>query len=231
MNTSPKRALEVLPIGVSTRHRSGPVRSPRTGWGKSDPGESPASDPLTLSERVTGGRGAVEPSAVPAGVGGPDLGLTVWDDGDRSVVVSVTGEVDIATAPVPSEALGAALQAGIMRLVCDLRGVTFLDAFGSRALLVAHRRAVACGAWLDVACMQLLPLTVMRVTGLDEVFALHDSVAEAVDAQEQRPGPPNFPPLRPPADMVASQEHEIATKSSLGRGTVPSPHPVIGAGT
>lgn len=79
MNTSPKRALEVLPIGVSTRHRSGPVRSPRTGWGKSDPGESPASDPLTLAERVTGGRGAVEPSAVPAGVGGPDLGLTVWE--------------------------------------------------------------------------------------------------------------------------------------------------------
>jgi len=69
-----------------------------------------------------------------------------------SVVVSVTGEVDIATTAQLSDALRAALRRGAMGLVCDLTGVGFLGAAGLRTLLAARRRAIACRAWFDLVC-------------------------------------------------------------------------------
>jgi len=119
------------------------------------------------------------------------LAFTVWGEG-RSVVVSVTGEVDVVTSAQLSEALSAALSAGAERLVCDLTDVGFLDAPGVRALLMAGRRAVACYAWLDVVCTQSQAGKVIRLTGLDAVMPCHDSVADAVDAQEQRRGRPGL---------------------------------------
>ncbi|MHB8328786.1 MAG: STAS domain-containing protein [Acidimicrobiales bacterium] len=103
-----------------------------------------------------------------------------------SVVVSVVGEVDIATTTQLSEALCEALRSGAKRLVCDLSEVGFLDASGLRALLVSRRRALECDAVLDLVCPQALPRRVIGLTGVDTVVPCHDSVAEAVDAQEQR---------------------------------------------
>ena len=57
---------------------------------------------------VMGGLTAAEQASGPVGTGGASLGLTEWTMGS-SVIVSVTGEVDIATTDQLSEALGAAL--------------------------------------------------------------------------------------------------------------------------
>jgi len=120
-----------------------------------------------------------------AGVGSANLGLTEWTIGS-SVVVSVTGEVDIATTDQLADALDAALRRGAMGLVCDLTGVSFLGAAGVTALLVARRRAIACHTWFDLVCPQPLPRMVIALLGLDAVFCFRDGVAEAVDAQAQR---------------------------------------------
>ena len=127
-------------------------------------------------------RPATDPSGLLAGIRAPRLGLTEWTMGS-SVVVSVTGEVDIATTAQLSTALGAALRRGAEGLVCDLTGVSFLGAAGLTALLVARRRAIACHTWLDLVCPQPLPRKVIALVGLDAVFTLYDSVAEAVDAR------------------------------------------------
>jgi len=137
------------------------------------------------------------PSERPAGAWtggaspGPTLGLAVWHKG-RSVVVSVAGDVDIATTAQLSEALCAALSSGVMWLVCDLTGVAFLDASGLRALLIARRRAIVSCARLDLVCTQSQPRKVIRLTGLDALFTLHCNVAEAVDAQDRRGGCPGL---------------------------------------
>jgi anti-sigma B factor antagonist len=101
----------------------------------------------------------------------------------HSVVVSVTGELDVATTAQLSAALGMALRRGAKGLVCDLSGVSFLGAAGLRTLLVARRRAIACRAWFDLVCPQPFPRKVIALVGLDEVFSLHDCVTAAVDAQ------------------------------------------------
>jgi len=119
------------------------------------------------------------------------LGLTKWTMGS-SVIMSVTGEVDIATTDQLSEALGAALHRGPKGLICDLSGVGFLGAAGLTTLLVARRRAAACHAWFDLACSQPLPRRVIALAGLDAVFSLHDHVAEAATAQARREGRPGL---------------------------------------
>ncbi len=122
-------------------------------------------------------------------MGGFDL--AVWSSGD-STVVSVSGEVDMATTAQLSETLVTALDCGVTRLVCDLTEVGFLDASGLGALVLAHRRAVADHARLDVACSQPLPRRVFALTGLDTLLALHDTVTDAVDAQCRRADGPDM---------------------------------------
>ena len=129
-------------------------------------------DGLTVAGQASG----------PVGTDVASLGLTEWTMGS-SVIVSVTGEVDIATTDQLSEALGAALRRGIGGLICDLSGVRFLGAAGLTVLLVARRRAIARRAAFALVCPQPGPRRVIGLVGLDAVFALHDDVASAAAAQ------------------------------------------------
>ncbi len=54
------------------------------------------------------------------------------------MVVAVTGEVDMATAPELAEAI-AAVNDSVRRVVVDLAEVTFLDSSGLNALVHAQR--------------------------------------------------------------------------------------------
>lgn len=69
---------------------------------------------------------------------------------DDRLTVAVLGEIDIATAPLLSQALHAALADGVSRVVADFRGVTFCDVSGLNALLRARRAARARGHSLHV---------------------------------------------------------------------------------
>ncbi len=120
-----------------------------------------------------------------------------------SVVVSVTGEVDIATTVQLSQALGAGLRRGAKGLVCDLTGVSFLGAAGMTTLVLARRRAVAWGTWFDVVCPQPTARRVIALLGLDAVLSLHDAVAEAVDDQARRAGRPSGEGQAVPAPVHA----------------------------
>ena len=140
---------------------------------------------------VMGGLTAAEHASGPVEAGGVSLGLTEWKMGS-SVILSVTGEVDIATTDQLSEALDAALRPRTEGLVCDLSGVSFLGAAGLTVLLVARRRAIACHAWFDLVCPQPLARRVIALVGLDAVFSLHDRVAEAAAAQARRERPPGL---------------------------------------
>lgn len=149
------------------------------------------------------GTTALEPSSLLGGVGLAGLDVTEWTM-SSSVILSIAGEVDIATAAELSEALGTALGSDVKRLVCDLSGVGFLGAAGLTSLLWGYRHAIACRAQFDLAGLQPLPRRVIALVRLDSVFALHDSVAEAVDAQTQRAAPFELTRSRTPTDLRAS---------------------------
>jgi len=95
-------------------------------------------------------------------------------------IVTISGEIDIARAPVLREQLLGLLRPGASRLVVDLSGVTFCDASGLAVLVGVARRAGLLGGVLRLAAPAPLMSTVLRLTGLDSRFEIFDAVPEAI---------------------------------------------------
>jgi anti-sigma B factor antagonist len=95
------------------------------------------------------------------------------------VVVTIVGEVDIATVARLRERL-AALATGGVPLVADLDQVSFIDATGLGALAGAAREAAAHGVALYVVCSRAQTRRLFRVTGLDRQIPLARDLAEVL---------------------------------------------------
>lgn len=93
------------------------------------------------------------------------------------VVVTVAGEVDIATVARLRARLSAAAAPGIP-LVADLDQVSFIDATGLGALAAAAREAAARGVSMYVVCGRAQTRRLFRVTGLDRQIPLARDLAE-----------------------------------------------------
>lgn len=105
---------------------------------------------------------------------------------DNHVVVSPTGEIDLHTAPQLQTELADQMRSGASQLIVDLSGVEFCDSTGVNVLLSAMRRAHEHGSGLSLVSPQPPVRKVLGITGLDSVFALRDSIDDAI----QRPAEP-----------------------------------------
>lgn len=97
-------------------------------------------------------------------------------------VVSVTGELDMATAPALATALDSLIEGGHVQVVVDLSGVSFIDSTGLSVLGSRLRKARASGGRLPVVVTESNLLRVFRITGLHEMFPVVASVDEATSA-------------------------------------------------
>ena len=95
------------------------------------------------------------------------------------LVVGVSGEIDIASAPKLREELLGALRRHGARLALDLGGVTFMDCAGIKALLAARRHARLEGGWVRVARASRRARNILMLTGLHREFALAGSETAA----------------------------------------------------
>jgi anti-sigma B factor antagonist len=111
------------------------------------------------------------------------LKVDVVQEADGVVVVTVAGEVDLATSPQLREELLRQLNGRRPTvLVVDLQGVSFLDSTGLSALVAAHRRAHSLGVDLRLTSPTAGPSKAFQVTGLDKAFAMYPTLAEALAA-------------------------------------------------
>ena len=110
--------------------------------------------------------------------GGPGLAIGVRR-GAGHVLVTVAGEVDIATVPRLREQLFA-LAAGGRPLIADLDRVSFIDAAGLGVLAGAAGRAAAHGGSLHVVCARDRTRQLFRLTGLARPVGLAGTVGEAL---------------------------------------------------
>ncbi|MFI7681027.1 STAS domain-containing protein [Actinophytocola sp. NPDC049390] len=100
----------------------------------------------------------------------------------RTVLVEVTGEVDLDTAPDLQTALVIALrEAGDGGCVADLTGVSFLGSAGLTALLNATQEAEQRREPLRIVVDSNRPVVrPIEITGLDQILRLYDSVEQAL---------------------------------------------------
>ncbi len=104
----------------------------------------------------------------------------------KYVLVTVAGEIDIATVARLRERLWALAASG-RPLVADLEQVSFIDASGLGALAVAARLAAEHGASLHVVCARPQVRRLFRLTGLDGPMSLARTRAEALQILEASP--------------------------------------------
>jgi anti-sigma B factor antagonist len=95
-------------------------------------------------------------------------------------VVSIYGELDVATAPSLREQLIGLVGDGSTKLVLDLEGVDFLDSTGLGVIVSALKRARTNGGDLRLVCTQARIRRLFEITGLDKAVPLHPSLDAAV---------------------------------------------------
>ena len=94
-------------------------------------------------------------------------------------ILSPRGEIDFATGPVLKESITDALVGGDVHVVVDLWGVDFIESTGLGALVGSRRRAQALDGSLSLARLDPKVLMVFKITGLDKVFPIFDTLEDA----------------------------------------------------
>lgn len=97
-------------------------------------------------------------------------------------VVSVAGELDMATAPQLEEEIAALLARGESRLVLDLAEVSFCDSTGLSVFVRTRNRCQDAGGRLRIAAAPRAVRRVLEVSGLIDVLEVCPTVDAAVAA-------------------------------------------------
>lgn len=108
------------------------------------------------------------------------LHLETFTAGADCAVLRIAGEVDVYSAPQLRERVIQLLADGIPHIIADLREVDFLDSTGLGALVGSLKRLREQDGSLKLATGAGRIPQLFRLTGLVRVFALHQSVLEAI---------------------------------------------------
>lgn len=110
-----------------------------------------------------------------------NLGFSVDDSHGKFTVLSVAGEIDIATAPSLRMHLHDLIEQAKLRLIVDLEAVDFLDSTGLGVLVSALKRVRGDQGDLALVCTRPQILKVFDITGLSRVFAIHETLDAALN--------------------------------------------------
>lgn len=113
-----------------------------------------------------------------------DLSCTT-SEVDGYVVLTLIGTIDVSTAPFLRDCLLDVHQNNKHRIVVDLTEVGFVDSTGLGLLVGSLKRSRANNGDVKIVGSDERVLKVFQITGLDKVFTITPTVAEAV-ASESR---------------------------------------------
>ena len=100
-------------------------------------------------------------------------------------MVTVIGEIDLATAPEVQKAVSR-LRA---RVVLDLRKVEFMDSTGIRVLLQKKKRLVAAGSDLRLLINNPTIRRLVELTGIDDLFQIDETLRPVEEDPPPTPTP------------------------------------------
>lgn len=98
---------------------------------------------------------------------------------DGVCVMALAGEVDIYTAPRLKESLVEHIESGCVDILVDLERVGFIDSSGLGVLVGGLRRVKERSGSIRLVCSRENILKIFRITGLDKVFPIFDTLEEA----------------------------------------------------
>ena len=114
---------------------------------------------------------------------------TVRTESDNALnlpLVVVTGEVDLALAPVMDEHISAVLDRSEGGVIVDLAGATFIDSVALGVLISTLHRSEDSGAALYLVIADPRVKRVFELTGLDTSFTTFESRSELMQHLSER---------------------------------------------
>jgi anti-anti-sigma factor len=99
---------------------------------------------------------------------------------DRSVIVALPDEIDLANADYFGDTLAAACRPGVARVVADLTGTSFCDARGARMLAQAQCTAFGNGTELRFVIPDPWVQEVLHVAGVAGLLDIYSSLNQSL---------------------------------------------------
>ena len=97
-------------------------------------------------------------------------------------VIALTGEVDLYTAPEFKQQLLEVIGKGAKEVVVDFSDTTFIDSTTLGVLVGGVKRLRPNGGRLALVCNDRNITKIFEITGLNKVFPIYESRAEAVES-------------------------------------------------
>jgi len=114
---------------------------------------------------------------------------------NRWQVLSIVGEIDMATAPRFRQQLLEVINAGHPYVVLDLSQVDFMDSTGLGVLIGAVKRVRSANGDIRLVQGNSRVAELLEITKLNKAISVFSSVAEATHALPETPGhTENIPP-------------------------------------
>ncbi|RNI18316.1 STAS domain-containing protein [Flexivirga caeni] len=110
-----------------------------------------------------------------------DLDITGRDEGEFTVI-RLVGDVDVSAAARLRDALARLITCPSERVLVDLTDVPFLDSTGLGVLVARLKQQRVDGGDMALVIPSERLLRNFRITGLDRVFRIYATVAQAVAA-------------------------------------------------
>ena len=95
-------------------------------------------------------------------------------------LVSVSGQVDLATAPALERTLRDAAEDQTGEVIVDLTWCSFLDSRGLTALLATRKRLENSDRSLGLVLSNPNVLKIFQITGFDQIFEIYPSLGAAI---------------------------------------------------
>jgi anti-sigma B factor antagonist len=99
-------------------------------------------------------------------------------DGDKAVVIGVSGELDLASSPALERELDRGMGSHAELVIVDLRALEFMDSTGLSVLVRAHHRATENGQRFGVVKGPQQVQRLLSLTGVADRLTLADSPEE-----------------------------------------------------
>ncbi len=99
----------------------------------------------------------------------------------EAAIISVSGELDLASSPALEEELERAAASAVSLVVVDLRGLEFMDSTGLSVLVRAHQRAAEGTQRFGLVNGSQQVQRLLSLTGVAERLTLADAPEELLE--------------------------------------------------
>ena len=110
--------------------------------------------------------------------------------GDDAYLISLTGEVDLYTAPEFKKELLDAISQGAKQVIVDFSETTFIDSTTLGVLVGGVKRLRTNDGQLSLVCSDRNITKIFEITGLDRVFTIYPTRVDAVEQLDISSRPP-----------------------------------------